>query len=1129
MPPLDDDYSNDSSTTGELVIGGTINGKLDYSYDQDTIKVWLQAGVSYMFSLADSMPYQGLAEAVGLLLSDSQSIVAKADGLYPSTGPAFEFTPATSGQYYLSVHSWYGATGGYIVSGAIKPPDPIGSDIHTTGVLNVGETVRGVFEVAGDTDWYKIHVEAGKHYGFTVPKDGATTSVNGFQLYDASGKALDGTVLESATAGDYFVGVSGYRPGDYNLKATVLEDDYSQNQSSPGVLRPGASISGEIQYAVDVDRFTLDVEAGKIYTLQLAGSTVDLRTLQFELYDEAGKVIDRLGEQYNYDGVRTVGFTAAASGTYSVLVSASSASLTLHRAYTLNASAGVVDDFGDTPDKATTVALGATIHGVNTYKGDTDVVKLLLSAGTTYALQLQPDAGETQLLSSLTLSGADGVKLGNINGGGSEYTYTPSATGYYYASIKANGAAHYQLTHVEAVDDWGANSAKAGRLALGASVTGTLETGGGDRDRFALDIGAGETYAIALQKAPTDTAPASGYLEQAVKLNILNAQGQVLSTVTSGNGGTAPLLAYTAEQAGTYYVEIASTYGYPNNFKYQLSASSVPRDVVGDTTASATLLTDNVPTKGVLEVSSDIDMYKLSVTAGHTYAIQFSASALLAGQWADVDLTASDSGGTVYLRSVSGNSGTSGGESLLYTASKDGELYLKINERYGDPALGYQLSATSLGADDYVGNRNTTAVLPIGGTLRGTLGYADDIDMVKLALTAGQSYQFDLLDKGDGQGTLPGNSAGLKLYAANGAQIYDGLGRSGTTLGYTATDSGDYYLAVGSPSASIYAIGSYALQATTLSPVPLLQGPTSGVPGLHRVSDNILLDFNQQVRVADSSGIRLFDASGQQLGFGGFSSNNPLNSHLTINPSWTLAPDTTYTLNIAAGAIVDAAGHQFAGLQRYTFTTASAAAAATDGNDLLVGAHNGATLHGGAGIDTVLYKEDGLLFYILRNGSQTEVRYSFGATPGTDLLDGVERLLFRDSAYALDIDGNGGQAYRLYQAAFNRTPDQAGLGYWIDAMDHGVSLHQAAKDFIASTEFSNRYGSAPNDDAFLTLLYNNVLHRDPDAAGKDYWLGAMHDGVSRAGVLASFSESAENQAALIGTIGNGFEYTVYGG
>jgi hypothetical protein len=1125
MPPLDDDYSNDSSTTGELVIGGTINGKLDYSYDQDTLKVWLQAGVSYVFALADSIPYMSLAGKMGLLLSDTQSILAQAEGFDPRTGPAFEFTPATSGQYYLSVHSWYGTTGGYTVSGAIKPADPISSNIHTAGVLTVGETLRGEFEVAGDADWYKIHVEAGQHYGFTLPKDGATTSITGIQLYDASGKAMDGTILESATAGDYFVAVSGYTPGAYNLKATLLVDDYSQNYTTPGMLLPGgAAVSGEIQYAVDVDRFTLEVEAGKIYTLQLAGSTADLRTLKFELYDEAGKVIDRLGDQYNNDGPRTFGFTAAANGTYSVLISSSNASLTLHRAYTLSASTGVVDDFGDTPDKATVVALGATIHGVNTYKGDTDVVKLLLSAGTTYALQLQPDTGDTQLLSSLTLSGADGVKLGNINGGGSEYTYTPSATGYYYASIKANGAAHYQLTPVEAVDDWGANSAKAGRLALGASVTGNLETGGGDRDWFALEMGGGDTYAITLQNAAGSTTPMFNNLLQQVKLNILNAQGEVLATVSHNAASKEPLLAYTAASAGTYYVEVASTGGYEANRSYQLSASSVARDVVGNTAASATLLADSVTTKGTLEVSSDADMYKVSVTAGHTYAIQFS-SLLQPGQWTSADLSASDSTGTVYLRSL--NTSVYGSKSLLYTASKDGELYLKVSEPYGDPALAYQLSATSLGADDYVGNRNTTAVLPIGGTLRGALSYADDIDMVKLTLEAGVAYQFEMLAKREGQGTLPASTAGLTLYDADGARIYNGFGGS-ASLGYTAKQSGDYYLAVGAPSADPYAIGSYVMRATALSPAPLLQGPASGAPGLHLVTDMIALDFNQPIRLLNTDGIKLVDSAGKSWSIYDNSYNTPLSTHLMLDPYWNLEPGTTYTLSIAAGAIVDAAGHQFAGIQGYTFSTAPTAPAATDGNDYLLGSGNGAILRGGAGTDTVIYNGGGYSPYFTRVNGYVEVRsYSNYAKP--DQLYDIERLIFRDAAYALDIDGVGGQAYRLYQAAFNRTPDEAGLGYWIAAMDHGVSLQQAAKDFIASTEFSNRYGSAPNDDTFLTLLYNNVLHRAPDAAGKDYWLGAMHDGVSRAGVLASFSESAENQAALIGKIGNGFEYTVYGG
>lgn len=50
-------------------------------------------------------------------------------------------------------------------------------------------------------------------------------------------------------------------------------------------------------------------------------------------------------------------------------------------------------------------------------------------------------------------------------------------------------------------------------------------------------------------------------------------------------------------------------------------------------------------------------------------------------------------------------------------------------------------------------------------------------------------------------------------------------------------------------------------------------------------------------------------------------------------------------------------------------------------------------------------------------------------------LDSVERIRFTDKVIALDIDGNAGEAYRLYKAAFDRTPDKEGLGSWIGQLD----------------------------------------------------------------------------------------------
>ena len=195
----------------------------------------------------------------------------------------------------------------------------------------------------------------------------------------------------------------------------------------------------------------------------------------------------------------------------------------------------------------------------------------------------------------------------------------------------------------------------------------------------------------------------------------------------------------------------------------------------------------------------------------------------------------------------------------------------------------------------------------------------------------------------------------------------------------------------------------------------------------------------------------------------------------------------------------------------------------TPGNDSLAGTSGNDAFDGDAGLDTVIYTTVRSSYAITKTSTGFTVS---GGTDGTDTLTHIERLQFSDGNVALDIDGNAGQVYRLYQAAFDRQPDTAGLGYWINQRDHGATLEQIASGFINSAEFSNLYGANPTTEQFVTNLYNNVLHRPLDQAGFDYWVNALASGGStRDQVLAGFSESAENQANVIGIIGNGFDYT----
>ncbi len=195
------------------------------------------------------------------------------------------------------------------------------------------------------------------------------------------------------------------------------------------------------------------------------------------------------------------------------------------------------------------------------------------------------------------------------------------------------------------------------------------------------------------------------------------------------------------------------------------------------------------------------------------------------------------------------------------------------------------------------------------------------------------------------------------------------------------------------------------------------------------------------------------------------------------------------------------------------------------GSDIFAGLAGNDTIDGGAGTDTAMFGAARNNFTIQKSGNTLFVVDNTGVL-GTDTVTNVERLQFDDKVIAFDVDGNAGKAYRLYQAAFDRVPDQGGLAYWVSVLDQGNSLSAAANGFATSAEFIALYGQNASAQTVVNLLYNHVLHRAGEAAGVAYWVGVLQQGIAVADVLASFSESPENQAQLIGVIQNGMEYTV---
>lgn len=195
----------------------------------------------------------------------------------------------------------------------------------------------------------------------------------------------------------------------------------------------------------------------------------------------------------------------------------------------------------------------------------------------------------------------------------------------------------------------------------------------------------------------------------------------------------------------------------------------------------------------------------------------------------------------------------------------------------------------------------------------------------------------------------------------------------------------------------------------------------------------------------------------------------------------------------------------------------------TDGDDHLYDSSGDDRLDGGDGLDHAYFTAPLTQYSLQRTGEQIDVIEQNGSVREHDTLTALERVHFADRTIAFDIDGHAGEAYRLYAAALDRTPDERGLASWIKFMDDGGTLETMAQHFIDSDEFDARFGSLDNHE-FVNQLYRNVLDRDGEAAGVTAWVDGLDHGLSRADVLTGFSESPENEANVASSVQGGISY-----
>jgi serralysin len=201
-------------------------------------------------------------------------------------------------------------------------------------------------------------------------------------------------------------------------------------------------------------------------------------------------------------------------------------------------------------------------------------------------------------------------------------------------------------------------------------------------------------------------------------------------------------------------------------------------------------------------------------------------------------------------------------------------------------------------------------------------------------------------------------------------------------------------------------------------------------------------------------------------------------------------------------------------------------------NNAITGGSGNDAIDGGDGIDRAIYTGAASGYTISKTANAVTTTDKTANRDGTDTLTNIERLQFTDVNVALDIGVNqtAGSGYMLYKAAFNRTPDASGLGYWIGKMDGGMNFSAVSKNFVYSAEFQTAFGgSNPSVNTLVTKLYNNVLSRAPDSGGLTFWQDKLNTGWSTADVLGYFATSNENVANVTPLIANGISYQQFSG
>ncbi|MDQ1829248.1 DUF4214 domain-containing protein [Massilia scottii] len=199
----------------------------------------------------------------------------------------------------------------------------------------------------------------------------------------------------------------------------------------------------------------------------------------------------------------------------------------------------------------------------------------------------------------------------------------------------------------------------------------------------------------------------------------------------------------------------------------------------------------------------------------------------------------------------------------------------------------------------------------------------------------------------------------------------------------------------------------------------------------------------------------------------------------------------------------------------------------TDGSDRFTATKSSDLVSGFKGVDTMVYAGKRADYNIVKNGDVLTVSSNV-KNEGTDILRSMEKLVFSDRVVDTQY---GDLTQALYIGYFGRAADVGGLKSFQDQLSSLGSPTSAtdlsaryAKDsavknlidsFATSAESKALYSG--DTKTFVKAVFNNVLNRDPQQAGLDFWIKAIDSGsLTRANASLSILAGAQTNTSAQG-------------